>query len=207
MSSNYGSPSLGISNIVYGRRNLNGRVEYLLDNSDGPQSFQIPEQIVLKRWKAKDGTPTAVKYSGFRLKPNTWKSLSFVFGFDVKRLSELDADQINTCFSERCKDEEFITKNFNKIDGYKVEMLVRALGSEKLLQLLKRHNDPEFPERYGTPDLFLFATNIIENEIDHFRFVEVKRPRERLSVDQINELDFLRNELNLKARVLRLIER
>ena len=62
MSTNYGSPSLGISNIVYGRRNLNGRVEYLLDNSDGPQSFQIPEQIVLKRWKAKDGTPRAVKY-------------------------------------------------------------------------------------------------------------------------------------------------
>ena len=206
MSSNYGSPRLGISNIVYGRRNLNGRVEYLLDHSDGVQSYEIPEQIVLKRWKAKDGTPRAVRYSGFRLKPNTWKSLSFVFGFDVKRLSELNAGQINTCFSESCRDEEFNSRNFNKIDGYKVEILIKALGSEKMLQILKRHNDPEFPERYGTPDLFLFATKIDENKIDHFRFVEVKRPRERLSADQINELDFLKNELNLKARVLRLIE-
>jgi len=203
----YTAPSLGISNIVYGRRNLNGRVEYLLDKSDEVQKFEIPEQIVLKRWKAKDGTSNAKRYSGFRLKPNTWKSLNYVFGFDVGRLSELDADQINTCFSERCTDEEFISRNLNKIDGYKVERLIRALGTEKLLQILKRHNDPEFPERYGTPDLFLFATNIIQNEIDHFRFVEVKRPQERLSVDQINELDFLINELSLKARVLRLIER
>jgi hypothetical protein len=38
------------------------------------------------------------------------------------------------------------------------------------------------------------------------RFVEVKKPAERLSVDQLEEIHLLRN-LGLKARVLRLEER
>lgn len=40
-----------------------------------------------------------------------------------------------------------------------------------------------------------------------FRFVEVKKPGEPLSSDQINELHFLNDELNVRARVIYLDER
>ena len=41
--------------------------------------------------------------------------------------------------------------------------------------------------------------------VEYIRFVEVKKPDEPLSQDQVTELKFL-NEINIKARVLRLIE-
>ena len=43
-------------------------------------------------------------------------------------------------------------------------------------------------------------------EIDHVRFIEVKKPREPLSEDQVNELHYLNFDLKVKARVLRLRE-
>ena len=55
------------------------------------------------------------------------------------------------------------------------------------------------------PDLFIFAFDKETNEIDHCRFVEVKKPEEPLSQVQKVEIVFLRS-LNLKAGVFRLIE-
>ena len=43
------------------------------------------------------------------------------------------------------------------------------------------------------------------NNISTARFVEVKKPKEPLSIDQVEEIKFLR-KIGLKARVLRLAE-
>ena len=161
MTDDFRTPSLGISNIVYGRRNLTGqRVEYLLDNTDPNSPYQIPEQIVLKRWKAKDGSERGLRFSGFRLSPKLWQSLYFVFDGDLEQLCSLSEEQINDCFSEKYGSEEFKEKHLVKISGDKVKRLTAAIGHRKLRKILERHNDPNFPDRYGTPDLFLYAVNI-----------------------------------------------
>ena len=52
MPDEFNSPALRISNIVHGRRNVAGRVEYMLDpKGQDTSKFEIPEQIVLTRWK------------------------------------------------------------------------------------------------------------------------------------------------------------
>ena len=208
MCEEFNSPALNISNIVYGRRNpTRNRVEYLLDHTDPSSPYHIPEQIVLERWKMRDGTESGLRFSGFRLKPKIWKSLNFVFEADVEAMCDLNEDYLNKTFDIKSKEEEFINQYYIKITGDKLNRLSSALGPEKLRRLIERHNDPSFPERYGTPDLFLYAIKERENKIDHFRFVEVKKPNEPLSSDQINELHFLNDELRVKARVLYLDER
>ena len=208
MCQEFDSPALRISNIVYGRRNPTGnRVEYLLDHTDPNSPYHIPEQIVLKRWKARDGSESGLRFSGFRLSPKIWKSLNFVFEADVQAMCDLNEDHLNEIFAKRSGDIEFKNQHFITITGDKLKRLTSALGPEMLHKLLERHNDPDYPERYGTPDLFLYAIKERDNKIDHFRFVEVKKPDEPLSSDQINELHFLNDELNVKARVLFLDER
>ena len=202
----YNTPQLSISNVVYGRRNLVGRVEYRQTANLEDEDFSIPEKIVLKRWKARAPGTQSLKFSGFRLSPNVWKSLHFAFGFDVAALRSYSIEEIDDIFIRKSQENHFKERHFKRMVGSNVKVFVEALGQEKLLTLLQRHNDPDFPERYGTPDLFLYALNNDSDTINHFRFVEVKKPDEPLSSDQVNELDFLKNELNLKARVLRLSE-
>lgn len=207
MCQEFNSPALRISNIVYGRRNPTGhRVEYLLDHMDPNSTYHIPEQIVLRRWKAKDGSETGLRFSGFRLSPKIWKSLNFVFEADIQAMCDLNEDRLNKIFAKKSKEEEFKNQHFIIITGDKLKRLTSALGPETLRRLMDRHNDPNFPERYGTPDLFLYAIQEGTDKIDHFRFVEVKKPDEPLSADQINELHFLIDELKVRARVLFLIE-
>lgn len=202
----YNSPSLNISNIVYGRRNLDNRVEYRRTANPEDENFAIPEQIVLKRWKAREPGAQNLKFSGFRLSPNVWKSLHFAFGLDVEALCSYSAEEIDEIYIEQATKAEFIELHFKRMAGSKVKILTEALGKVKLRKVLERHNDPNFPNVYGTPDLFLYALNHDNRTVNHFRFVEVKKPKEPLSQDQINELNFLTNELHIKARVLRLIE-
>ena len=207
MCQEFNRPALRISNIVYGRRNLTGhRVEYLLDHTDPDSPYHIPEQIVLRRWKAKDGSEAGLRFSGFRLSPKIWKSLNFVFEADVNAMCNLSEDHLNEIFAKKSEEEEFKNQHFITITGDKLKRLTSALGTEKLGRLIERHNDPNFPERYGTPDLFLYAIKDGINKIDHFRFVEVKKPDEPLSADQIDELHFLNDELRVRARVLFLVE-
>ena len=207
MCHEFNRPALRISNIVYGRRNPTGhRVEYLLDHTDLNSPYHIPEQIVLRRWKAKDGSGSNLRFSGFRLSPKIWKSLNFVFEADVEAMCDLNEDHLNEIFAKRSKEEEFKNQHFIIIAGDKLKRLTSALGPEKLRRLLERHSDPNFPERYGAPDLFLYAIKDGTKKIDHFRFVEVKKPDEPLSADQIDELHFLNDELRVRARVLFLVE-
>lgn len=202
----FDTPPLRISNVVHGRRNLDSRVEYRRTANLEDDNFDIPEQIVLKRWKAREPGRQNLRFSGFRLSPNVWKSLHFAFGFDVEALCSYSAEEIDEIYIEQATQAEFIRLHFKRMDGTKVKILTEALGKAKLKKVLERHNDPNFPKRYGTPDLFLYALNSNSHTINHFRFVEVKKPQEPLSRDQINELGFLKNELGVKARVMRLIE-
>jgi len=83
---------------------------------------------------------------------------------------------------------------------------VEGLGVTKFNALMTRHNDPDRSKIYGTPDLFVWAVSKNSEKIDHVRFIEVKKPREPLSEDQVNELHYLNFDLKVKARVLRLRE-
>ena len=58
----------------------------------------------------------------------------------------------------------------------------------------------------GVPDLFLFARNTKTKKPSIARFVEVKKPKERVSQDQKDEIALLKS-FGLHARVLHLIER
>jgi len=50
MPDEFNSPALRISNIVHGRRNVAGRVEYMLDpKGQDTSKFKIPEKIVLTK--------------------------------------------------------------------------------------------------------------------------------------------------------------
>jgi hypothetical protein len=80
------------------------------------------------------------------------------------------------------------------------------LGPGQLDKILRRHLSPERVKRFGTPDLFLFAKKRAEAMVSFFLLVEVKKPQERISPDQHEEIAFLRS-IGVPSRVLRLIER
>ena len=90
----------------------------------------------------------------------------------------------------------------SKFAGKRVRLVC---GAERLEQVLMRHTSVEGGDPFGTPDLFLFACDRTGN-YSIARFVEVKRPDEKLKPTQRPEIEFL-NHLGLKARVVRLIER
>ena len=64
MPDQFNSPSLSISNIVHGRRNDTGRVEYMLDPTGQDNSrFEIPEE-----WKI----------DGVSISPDFWVNASCI---------------------------------------------------------------------------------------------------------------------------------
>ena len=85
--------------------------------------------------------------------------------------------------------------------------LLLDLGADRLRQLVERHTANAHQGQSGVPDLYLFAkTGRSQAKPAFSRFVEVKKPKERVSKDQQDEIAFMQS-LGLKARVLRLIER
>jgi|SRR6516164_5513122 len=84
--------------------------------------------------------------------------------------------------------------------------LLSVIGLNRLSSLVSRHTAPSHAGRSGTPDLFLYAIKQVTGMPCMHRFVEVKKPSEKVSDDQRAEIKFLR-DLGLEARVLRLIER
>ena len=203
MSEEFKSPPLRISNIVHGRRNVSGRVKYLLDpRGEETSSFKIPEEIVLTRWKKRK--QNAYQFGGMRLSPNLWRSIKAALGEDSDNIARMSVTEINKKYesaSDRLKE-----KNYRKVNADDIQKLIEGLGASKFQSLMNRHNDPTRSKIYGTPDLFLWALNSESQMVEYIRFVEVKKPREPLSPDQIDELTYLNFELNLKARVLRLRE-
>lgn len=71
--------------------------------------------------------------------------------------------------------------------------------------MIDKHTSQEHEGRSGVPDLFLFAINNVTGIPSVARFVEVKKPGEKISQDQIDEINLL-NSMGLHARVMRLVE-
>jgi len=199
----FNSPHLGISNIVFGRRtNSNNRVQYLVDAEGCEESgHKIPEKVVLSRWKQK--VNQKYRFGGMRLSPNIWRSINIALGSIYPEIFNMDIDQIDLKYKAAA--QTLRTFQYPTMVGMKVVRLMKGLGLEKFKVLMERHNDPSRSDKYGTPDLFLCAIKRNSGVIAYSRFVEVKKPNEPLSKDQISELHFL-NGLNLKARCFRLKE-
>ena len=203
MPDEFNSPALRISNIVHGRRNVAGRVEYMLDpKGQDTSKFKIPEQIVLTRWQQRKSN--AYVFGGMRLSPNIWRSVKVALGKDWSNIERLESTEIDKLYKASAAGLK--SKKYKAVNGENLLKLVEGLGVTKFNALMTRHNDPERSKIYGTPDLFVWAISRNSKEIDHVRFIEVKKPREPLSEDQVNELHYLNFDLKIKARVLRLRE-
>ena len=195
-------PSMRISRIVYGREGDGRRVRYLLDSKGRGTQKEIPENIVLIRWRQR--VWNKYTFSGGRLGPNIWNGLAVAFG------QEPSSDWL------RWSVEEIQTRlqvSRAQLGVYSSSVpaanVLRALfhicGVARLKRIMARHLDADRGAARGTPDLFLFATNPT-GKPTMGRFVEVKKPEEPASDDQKAEIAFL-NEIGLHARIVRLIER
>ena len=203
MPDQFTSPPLRISNIVHGRRNDSGRVEYLIDSTgQNNLEFGIPEKIVLTRWRQRQHNDYV--FGGMRLSPNIWRSIKLALGEDCYYISLMTIEDIQRHYEIAL--EALNLNNYQTVNSGNVLKLIEGLGLSKFQSLMGRHNDPSRSDIYGTPDLFIWALRRLTNKIEYVRFVEVKKPREPLSEDQKNELHYLNFELNIKARVLRLRE-
>ena len=201
----FNSPRLGVSNIVYGRRtNSNTRVEYLVDSGgDEELGYGIPEKVVLSRWKRK--AHSRYRFGGIRLSPNVWRSISVALGSNYSEVFKMSIVQIDAKYA--AAREVLKSLHYPTMVGMKVVRLMEGLGLERFKILMDRLNDPSRALHYGTPDLFLWAVAKSSKVMAYSQFVEVKKPDEPLSKDQISELHFLSSRLDLKARCFRLKER
>ena len=195
------APALRISHIVRDPINVDGRVRYLVDPDGLGDERAIPEKVVLIRWRRRqmDGHT----FHGCRLGPNTWRAVDYAFGSDAEKVSKLSIQQIDAGIKDFGLDDE--RHHFWLPEASSVAHLFAALGPKRLDQILRRHLSPERVGKFGTPDLFLFAKKRGQDGVSFLRLVEVKKPKERISPDQHEEIAFLRS-INIPARVLRLIE-
>ena len=196
------APSLRISNIVRGRENVGLRVHYFIDPDQSSGEKAIPETVVLKRWRKRKLDNH--QFFGTRLSPTVWRAVACCFdmtGDELCSLSKIEIEQ--ACVLGRQKLKEGLLKLPSPDHLFH---LLSALGPRRTESIMCRHLSADRADRYGTPDLFLYSVSAAKGEVSFFRFVEVKRPRERISPDQQEELDFLIS-LGLPARVLRLSER
>jgi len=200
------APALRISHIVFGRENDSdgpgGRVTYLVDPDGHGEERDIPEEVVIKRWRRRlfDGNT----FHGARLSPNIWRAVDRAFGRDAHELVSLDTESVLAGRAQLAATREH--HHFFLPNPDVLLALFEALGPWRLSEILSRHLSPERASRYGTPDLFLFARDRRRSGVAFYRMVEVKKPGEAISRDQHEEVAFLRS-IGVPARVLRLIER
>jgi hypothetical protein len=195
-------PSLRISQIVFGRESDGQKVRYLLDRTGLGTRREIPENIVLVRWRQR--VWKGYRFSGGRLGPNVWNGLAVALGPKPKKdWMSLTVEQI----------QDRLVASRPKMGVFKssvpaasvIHGLIQVCGWQRLEKIMARHLDPDRGKARGTPDLFLFAIDETGRSTMG-RFVEVKKPEEPASDDQKAEVDFL-NALGLHARIVRLIER
>jgi len=199
---NLKKPALRISTIVYGRENRGNRVYYLVDHRGLGTEKAIPEEVVLKRWRKR--VFTGFSFHGDRLQPNCWQAIDVLLReVPSQKWVELSEEQIRDLIVERADRLAQLKQSLPAAST--IRALIHVCGVAKLEKIIGRHVGVEGGDRFGTPDLFLFACDSMGN-YSIARFVEVKRPDEVLMVTQRPEIEFL-NQLGLKARVVRLLER
>lgn len=195
------SPALRISHIVRGRERVGHRVKYLVDPEGVLSETAVPETVVLRRWRQRERA--GFRFGGDRLSSTLWRAMRYVFNESPAQVCSMSREEI----AVRLEDwrVELRRRRLSLPSPMALRVLLSAIGPERLALMLARHADPKRSGHSGVPDLFLYALEAETDRCAYVRFVEVKRPRELLSQDQLDELEFLR-ALGLPARVLRLRE-
>jgi len=162
--------------------------------------WHIPEEVVILRWRHRPASGGRT-YDGFRLPPGTWRTvLACPPSLDWMTASE---QQVANALQEVRRKHD--GRPLRSPGAANLLLLVRYLSRRgKLGGILQRHRhvDPKSP---GIPDVFLYWKNG-DGAVEGGRFVEVKKPDERVRQCQIDEIRCLR-EAGLNAGVFRLIER
>ena len=196
-------PSLRISPNVYGRKSVRNKVMYLLDPKGEGTATGVPEKVVLTRWR-KRIYPDHV-FSGAKLSSTLWRAVAMAFGKNTKRICKLSIEEIENI--KLVKTQELKATGFLELPAAKIlEAIFAICGPERLKVLLDKHTSKAHEGHSGVPDLFLYATHMPTGRPSIARFVEVKKPKEPVSLDQKNEIALL-NSMGLHARVVRLVEK
>ena len=196
-------PALRISPYVYGRTAVKNRVTYLIDSQGEGTATGVPERVVLTRWRQR--TFENHTFSGAKMSSTLWRAVCLAFGSDVKHICALTVDSIKAIKDE--KRAILSASGFLKLPSASVlHALFAVCGPERLEILLTKHSAQEHAGKSGVPDLFLYAINNLTGKPSISRFVEVKKPEEKVLDEQKSEIALL-NSMGLHARVIRLIEK
>ena len=188
---------LSISTIVYGRHNNGTRVTYLLDPEGAGNTMAIPEEIVLRRWKAKEHT--AYTHHGARLNPNVWRAVLQMLGSDTALWLQNTLEILHELRNQQPKKSKIP-------QARDLHAMIHALGADNLFAIMRHHVNHSGELVHGVPDLFLYTRRKSDGTIAKYQFVEVKKPKEPLSHVQKEAIAML-HSLGIPAREIRLIER
>jgi VRR-NUC domain len=173
----------GVQRLVTGGMKRGTRIVFQSD--DG--KLVTSERLVMRRAR-KAG------YGCFRLRPYLWRLLP--------RLAPASADWGNVPPS--LDGDERLVTTLQKRPKL-IEVLFSSFSIERLRRLARRHAGGDVDPRHpGVPDLLVFKKSPAGTPYA-FRFIEVKRPKERLRAHQSAEIAFMR-KLGMRAGVLRLVE-
>jgi len=195
-------PSLRISPTVYGRTSVKNKVKYLIDPKGFGSDMGVPERVVLTRWRQRKFANH--RFSGDKLSSTLWRAVVAVYGKNAAKICMLSTEQLEKIKVTQSKLDE--KQTHLKLPASSILFaLFFICGSERLQVLLDKHTSKEHEGRSGVPDLFLFAVSTVTGKPSIARFVEVKKPGEKISQDQLDEIELL-NSMGLHARVMRLVE-
>jgi hypothetical protein len=194
-------PSLRISHMAHGRQSQGNRVYYLVDPHGLGTLRAVPETVVLRRWRQRqfDG----YRFAGTRLSSTLWRAVQAAFGHDAQALCSMNLDAlVNTIEHKR----PLLRQHHLALPAPEaLHALFAVCGPQRLQAILDKHLSPEHAGLSGVPDLFVYAIHQATGRPGIARFVEVKKPEEKVSKEQRADIAFL-NALGLHARVLRLKE-
>ena len=195
-------PSLRISPTVYGRTSVKNKVKYLIDPKGFGSDMGVPERVVLTRWRQRKFANH--RFSGDKLSSTLWRAVVAVYGKNAAKICMLSTEQLEKIKVTQSKLDE--KQTHLKLPASSILFaLFFICGSERLQVLLDKHTSKEHEGRSGVPDLFLFAVSTVTGKPSIARVVEVKKPGEKISQDQLDEIELL-NSMGLHARVMRLVE-
>ena len=196
-------PSLRISPYVFGRALVKNKVNYLIDAKGGGTATGTPERVVLTRWRQRKFPDHS--FSGEKLSSTLWRAVVKAYGKNAEKICKMSLERLQTVKDE--KTESLNSSGFLKLPAASTLFsLFQTCGPQKIQVLLDKHTSKEHEGKSGVPDLFLYATNRLTGKPTIARFVEVKKPDEKISPEQRAEIALL-NSMGLHARVMRLIEK
>jgi hypothetical protein len=196
-------PSLRISPYVFGRAQVKNKVNYLIDPKGEGTATGTPERVVLTRWRQRKFPDHS--FSGEKLSSTLWRAVARAYGKNAEKICKMSLDKLQSTKLE--KTETLNSCGFLKLPAASTLLsLFQICGPQRIQVLLDKHTSKEHDGKSGVPDLFLYATNKITGKPAIARFVEVKKPDEKISPEQRAEIALL-NSMGLHARVMRLIEK